>query len=313
MQWTRQQSRRSRFDRARIVPNSQGVSFQRLAVPDQLEVIMKEKPRLDLPNSLMTFVLAVSVIVLLPAAAPAQDAPAAHKYVSPWRTPWTYEGTRGSDHWADLDSQYAACRGKEQSPIDIRDTQKADLPALRFDYRPGLVPYVTNNGATIRVNYEGPGSGDFLIVGDTRYQLTQFHFHRPSEERIHGKAFDMVLHLMHQSSDGKVAGVAVLLEAGRTNATIGKLWAHMPTTEGEVKVEGLEVNPLDLVPLKPGYYTYLGSQTAPPCSEGVTWFVLKTPVEISVQQIEAFARLYPHDVRPLQPLNGRIVQETRSD
>jgi carbonic anhydrase len=241
------------------------------------------------------------------------DADVAHHYVSPWRTPWAYEGPRGSDHWADLDPQYTACAGKEQSPIDIRTTQKAALPALRFDYKPGLIPYVTNNGATIRVNYEAPGSGDFLIVGDARYQLTQFHFHRPSEERIRGKAYDMVLHLMHQSSDGKTAGVAVLLKAGRMNATIAKLWAHMPMAEGDVKVDGLEVNPLDLVPLARGYYTYVGSQTAPPCNEGVTWFVLKTPVEISAQQIQAFAKLYPHDVRAVQPLNGRVVKETRSD
>jgi carbonic anhydrase len=257
------------------------------------------------------------LLLLLPAACASAlgmaDPDTPHKYVSPWRTPWTYEGARGSDHWADLDPQYAACKGKAQSPIDIREAQKTDLPALRFDYRSSPIPYVTNNGATIRVNYEAPGSGIFLIVGDTRYQLTQFHFHRPSEEYIHGKAYDMVLHLMHQSSDGKVAGVAVLLKAGRANSTIANLWAHMPMAEGEVKVDGLEINPLDLVPLKRGYYTYSGSQTAPPCNEGVTWFVLKTPVEISTQQIEAFATLYPHDVRALQPLNGRIVQESRSD
>jgi len=261
----------------------------------------------------MRFVLTASVIVLLPAAAQAQDAPVEHKYVSPWRTPWTYEGTRGSDHWADLDPQYAACRGKEQSPIDIREAQKADLPALRFDYKSSPIPYITNNGATIRVNYGAPGSGDFLIVGAMRYQLTQFHFHRPSEERIHGREFDMVLHLMHQSSDGKVAGVAVMLKVGRANATIQKLWAHMPNSEGDQDVAGLQINPADMLPGKFGYYTYMGSQTAPPCNEGVTWIVLKTPVEISAQQIEAFAKLYPHDVRPLQPLNGRIVQETQSD
>jgi carbonic anhydrase len=261
----------------------------------------------------LAMMFAISPSAMRASALGTPDANAAHQYVSPWRTPWTYEGPRGSDHWAELDPQYAACAGKEQSPIDIQDTQKADLPALRFDYKSGLIPYVTNNGATIRVNYEAPGSGDFLIVGDTRYQLTQFHFHRPSEERIQGKAYDMVLHLMHQSSDGKVAAVAVLLKAGRKNATIDKLWAHMPTTEGDVKVDGLEVNPLDLVPLKRGYYTYIGSQTAPPCSEGVSWFVLKTPVEISAQQIAAFAKLYPHDMRVVQPLNGRIVRETRSD
>jgi carbonic anhydrase len=268
-------------------------------------------------NAALMFALPMVIAISLPAihaaALDTSDADAAHHYVSPWRTPWTYEGPRGSDHWADLDPQYAACRGKEQSPIDIRDAQKADLPALRFDYKPGLIPYVTNNGATIRVNYETPGSGDFLIMGDARYQLTQFHFHRPSEERIQGKAYDMVLHLMHQSSDGKVAGVAVLLKAGRVNATIAKLWAHIPMAEGDLKVDGLEVNPLDLVPLTRGYYTYLGSQTAPPCNEGVTWYVLKTPVAISAQQIEAFAKLYPHDVRAVQPLNGRVVKETRSD
>jgi carbonic anhydrase len=43
----------------------------------------------------------------------------------------------------------------------------------------------------------------------------------------------------------------------------------------------------------------------------VKWFVLKTPVDISAAQIKAFARLYPHDVRPVQPLNGRIVKESQ--
>lgn len=265
----------------------------------------------------LTIALPMMIAMTLPATSASArgttDADVAHHYVSPWRTPWTYAGPRGSEHWADLDPEYAACRGKEQSPIDIRTTQKADLPALRFDYKSGPISYVNNNGATIRVNYEAPGSGDYLIVGDTHYQLTQFHFHRPSEERIHGHGYDMVLHLMHRSRDGKVAGVAVLLKAGRMNASIAKLWAHMPMVEGDLKVKRLDINPLDLIPLKRGYYTYMGSQTAPPCNEGIAWFVLKTPLEISARQIAAFAKLYPHDVRPVQPLNGRIVKETKSD
>ncbi len=239
------------------------------------------------------------------------DAMPAHQYISPWRTPWTYEGERGNDHWAELDPDYTACRGQAQSPVDMRNAKMADLPALRFDYKIGFIDYVNNNGATIRVNYPAPGSGDFLIVGETRYQLTQFHFHRPSEERINGKSYDMVLHLMHQSSEGKIAGVAVMLKAGDANAVVQKLGAHMPKSEGDEKVAGLEINPANMLPRKAGYYTYVGSQTAPPCTEGVTWIVLKTPVEVSPAQIEAFAKLYPHDVRPLQPLNGRIVQESR--
>jgi carbonic anhydrase len=163
------------------------------------------------------------------------------------------------------------------------------------------------------VNYhDAPGSGNFLIVGDKRYQLTQFHFHHPSEEYIHGKPYDMVAHFMHEARDGKVAGVAVLLKAGGANATIQHIWDHMPMIEGkEEEVDGVEVNPAGLLPRETAYYMYTGSLTAPPCTEGVTWFVLKTPVDISAEEIDAFAKLYPHDVRPPQPLNGRVVKQSQ--
>jgi carbonic anhydrase len=228
-----------------------------------------------------------------------------------WRTPWSYDGPLGPDHWGDLDPQYALCReGKAQSPIDIRTAEKADLPDLRFDYHAGPVNIINNGYTAVRVDYLH--SGDFLVVGDQRYELTQFHFHHPSEELIDGKAADMVLHLMHASTDGQVAGVAVLLRAGRANPTVQALWQHMPATTGPLtEIAGLDLNPATLLPEARAYYTYRGSQTAPPCTEGVTWFVLKTPLEIAPEQISAFAKLYPHDVRPPQPLNGRLVKASR--
>jgi carbonic anhydrase len=263
------------------------------------------------PQRWIPFVLLAAAMVLVPASSPAQ-----------WKTHWDYEGPRGAEHWSDLDPAYAICNvGKEQSPIDIQTAEKAQLPALQFESKSRPLKYLLNNGATIRVNYhDAPGSGDSLTVGDTRYQLTQFHFHRPSEEYIHGKPFDMVAHLMYQSSNGKVAGVAVLLKSGRANATIQQLWDVMPRAESKVlpdfshqeaEIAGVGINPAGLLPANLAYYTYMGSVTAPPCTEGVRWYVLKTPVEISARQIEEFARLYPHDVRPVQLLNGRIVQESQ--
>ncbi len=231
-----------------------------------------------------------------------------------WNTPWTYEGARGAEHWSELDPEYSACNGgKEQSPIDIRNAEKAELPPISFEYKNGPLKYLINNGHTIRVNYhDAPRTGSFLIVGDKRYQLTQFHFHRPSEEYINGKQYDMVLHLMHKADDGKVAGVTVLLKAGRANATIQQIWQHMPAGESkEMDIAGVNINPAGLLPPDDAYYMYMGSLTAPPCTEGVTWFVLKTPVDMSAEQIDAFAKLYPHDVRPLQPLNGRVVKESQ--
>lgn len=229
-----------------------------------------------------------------------------------WRTPWSYDGARGPDHWGQLDPDYASCNtGKEQSPIDIRNPAKADLPALRFEYKDGPLRIINNGYTAVRVDYPR-GNGNFLVVGDTRYELTQFHFHHPSEEQIGGKPFDMVIHLMHASSDGKVAGVAVLVKRGNSNPTVQKLWQHMPPAPGKAQeIERVKVNPASLLPRNSAYYTYTGSQTAPPCTEGVTWFVLKAPVEVSREQIDAFAALYPHDVRPVQPLNGRVVQESK--
>jgi carbonic anhydrase len=246
-------------------------------------------------------VLLVVAVIMAPARPRAQ-----------WKTPWSYDGAKGPAHWGDLDPDYAACRdGMEQSPIDIRAAEKAELPALRLEYKSGPLRIINNGYTAVRVNY-APGNENFLIVGDKRYELTQFHFHHPSEEYIRGEPSDMVIHLMHASSDGKVAAVAVLLKAGSANATIQQLWKYMPQTAGnEELIAGVEVNPAGLLPRDTSYYTYMGSQTAPPCTEGVTWFVLKTPMEISADDISAFAKLYPHDVRPLQPLNGRAVKESQ--
>jgi carbonic anhydrase len=252
-----------------------------------------------------------SIVTLMPAVSSAQ-----------WRTPWTYEGDRGPDHWSDLDPAYATCnQGKEQSPIDIQSAVKAELPALQFTSRRGPLKYLINNGYTIRVDYhDAPGVGNLLVVGNKRYQLIQFHFHRPSEETIRGKAFNMVTHLMYKASDGTTAAVAVLMQAGKENPTIQQLWDHMPKKESKVladfshpgeDVPGVEIDPAGLLPRDLSYYTYVGSVTAPPCTEGIEWYVLKTPIEVSQKQIDEFAQLFPHDVRPVQPLNGRIVKETQ--
>jgi len=254
-------------------------------------------------NSGMKFACLLAAAILLPAASLAQ-----------WKTPWTYDGAAGADRWGALDPDYAVCNsGRQQSPIDIRHTAKADLPALRFEFRSEPLKYLINNGKTIRVNYhDAPGAGSFLIAGGARYRLTQFHFHHPSEETVNGRVYAMEVHFMLESSDGKPAGVAVFLEPGEPNAAVQKLWDHMPRSEGkEQEIPGVDIDPATLLPRNTAYYLYIGSVTAPPCTEGVTWFVLKTPVEVSSAQIAAFARLYPHDVRPVQPLNGRMVKESK--
>jgi carbonic anhydrase len=222
---------------------------------------------------------------------------------------WDYGGPLGPSHWGDLNPEFAACRdGHHQSPIDIRAPRKAALPAIEFDYQPSPL-HIIDNGHTIMVNY-APGS--FIRVGGKRYELKQFHFHRPSEEKIDGHAFEMVVHLVHANAEGNLAVVAVLLNKGDDNSLIHELWGDLPKEKGKEEVrDTVQIDLNLLLPADRSYYTFAGSLTTPPCSENVTWFVLKHPVTISTAEIARFSTLYRNDARPTQPLNGRAVLESK--
>ncbi|OQY51822.1 MAG: hypothetical protein B6247_18380 [Candidatus Parabeggiatoa sp. nov. 2] len=148
-----------------------------------------------------------------------------------------------------------------------------------------------------------------LKIGDNAYQLLQFHFHTPSEEAIHGKRTDMVIHLVHQNSQGELAVVALLLKTGdTTNPFIETLWNVMPKTPGKPEQHDVQIDINRLLPTgKNHYYTFAGSLTTPPCSEGVKWLVLKQMGTISPKQLAQYHEVYTENARPLQPLNGRQV------
>lgn len=224
---------------------------------------------------------------------------------------WGYGGANGPAKWSSLDPAFEVCKiGELQSPIDIPATgpRVGDLPSLLFDYKPSPLKII-DNGHTLQVNY-APGS--FLMVSGKKYELLHIEFHKPSEERIAGRGHDMAAHLVHRGPDGKPGVVAVLLDAGDENRLLKTIWDNVPRDKGTEKaVDGVTINALELLPKNRGYYTFSGSMTTPPCTEDVTWFVLKTPVTISPDGIARFGRLYPMNARPVQPVNGRDIQVTR--
>jgi carbonic anhydrase len=253
------------------------------------------------------FIFAISTFVSLTAigVAPAAFAQAAAAAHAPH---WGYSGADGPSHWADLDPSFATCKaGKRQSPIDIKVAKKdSSLAPVQIDYKPSPLNIV-DNGHTIRVNV---ASGSSITVNGTAYTLTQFHFHRPSEEEIAGKKYAMVIHLVNERAGG-AAVIALLVKTGAENSTVQKIWDNLPKEKDkENEVAGVTINAGDLLPSDQNYYNFDGSLTTPPCSEGVKWFVMKTPIEMSAAQIAAFAKLYPMNARPIQPTNGREIKES---
>lgn len=219
---------------------------------------------------------------------------------------WEYSGKRGPLNWAHLDPAYEACgKGKEQSPLDIRGAHldKA-LKPIEFHYISGTMT-LTNTGKTVQVT---PPPGSYMIANGVRYDLVQFHFHHPGEEAVKGKLPDMDIHFVHKSADGKLAVLAVRLNEGNANTVLAGLWPHMPKTVGVTDKTTDEMSPAGLLPQDKGYWTYEGSLTAPPCTEGVQWFVFEEQTEISRDQIQAFGRLYKINSRGVQAAHGRKIQ-----
>jgi carbonic anhydrase len=243
----------------------------------------------------------ISSMLVCSSASPAQEHRPEHT--------WSYSGGQGPNHWGDLKPEFAACKtGHRQSPIDIRNTRKADLPHIQFDYKSSPL-HIIDDGHTIMINY---GSGSYISVGGKTYELKQFHFHRPSEEKIRGEGYDMEAHLVHADQEGNLAVVAILLQNGVQNPLIHKLWDHLPKEKGKEEVlDSVEIDVAGLLPEDRSYYTFPGSLTTPPCSENVAWFVLKHPVAASAAEIEQFRRLYPNNVRPTQAQYDRVVLESK--
>jgi carbonic anhydrase len=229
-------------------------------------------------------------------------------HASSGKAHWTYEGHEGPENWGDLSPDYHLCKdGKHQSPIDIKGAQSAKLDKIKFSYK-ASAKEIINNGHSIQVNMN---KGSSITVGGKTYSLLQFHFHSPSEHTFDGKPADMVAHFVHQAKDGQLGVVAVSMKKGKANKTLASLWKHMPAKTGEHIKLSDKLNINGLMPHNKTYDNYQGSLTTPPCSEGVNWIVLTDQIEVSTEQVAAFTNLFPISVRPVQPLNDRVIQVSK--
>ena len=268
--------------------------------------------RLDLQSPCIAtrFIFAICFMMCITGCGRAKNLPA-HTH----KMKWGYAAENGPDVWGQLNQEYILCGvGTHQSPIDIVDPTPTKLPTISYAYHPATGANIQHNGHTIEVVYP-EGSG--IQIDGTDYQLLQFHFHAPSEHTVAGKPFDIEMHLVHESEDGNLAVVGLLIESGRHHPAFDPVWSHLPSTPLETqRIENSVIDlasmlspnrqiPDEAVRAFPSTYRYNGSLTTPPCSEGVKWIMLTTPVEMSESQIAEFKAIIHGNNRPVQPLNGR--------
>jgi carbonic anhydrase len=221
---------------------------------------------------------------------------------------WSYQGKTGSLVWGRLDPAYQTCaKGHEQSPIDIRGAHlNKALQPIEFHYIAGSLK-LENDGHTI-VAHVNPGS--YMVANGVRYELIEFSFRHPSETAVRSKLTEMEVQLLHRAADGKQAMVAVRLRENMDapNAILAALWPHLPKTAGATEKVTEMVNAGGFLPADRGYWTYMGSLTTPPCTEGVRWFVLEQELSLSRDQTRVFASLFRINTRESQDAHGRRIE-----
>jgi carbonic anhydrase len=221
---------------------------------------------------------------------------------------FTYEeGPHGPDNWEGV------CKtGHSQSPVDITRSEKMPTPPLaplEFHYQSADLDVVNDcNHYLIKVRFPG---NLWLKVARKPYRLSEIDFHEPGENAVKGKRSPMSLELVHLSPEATFLIIEVPVVIGKENPVIKTLWEHIPDPGKEQVTQEVKINAMDLLPADHGFYSYRGSLTHPVCNEGVLWFVMKNPIEMSEAQIAQYRKYYHNRARPLQPLNDRPVTETK--
>jgi len=221
---------------------------------------------------------------------------------------FTYEeGPRGPGHWEGVCNT-----GHMQAPIDLTNPQMVPippLPPLEFKYQPANLDMVNDcNKYEIKARFP---QNQWLKVNRKPYRLSEIDFHEPGENAVNGVRPPMSMLMVHLSPEATVLVIEVPVVVGKENPVIKTMWEHIPKGGKESVVEGVKINAADLIPADHGFYRFPGSLTTPICNEGVQWFLMKHPVEMSAAQIAEYKKYYHDTARPLQPLNKRPLVESK--
>ena len=236
-------------------------------------------------------------------------APADKKEAHATTVHWGYEGAGAPENWGKLSPKFSICAaGRNQSPIDIKNTVDADLPPINFKYNMLSPADIINDGHTVQVNL---WSGGEITLDGEQFTLKQFNFHTPSENTIDGKKFPLEMQLVHLNKKNEIAIVSILFEPGKDDDLLTTLWKNIPLKAGEShKLDAKALKTMEFESKLNSYYRFNGSLTTPPCTEGVRWIVMKNTRHVSQAQVLAFQKALTHsNNRPVQAMNARVIVE----
>jgi carbonic anhydrase len=225
----------------------------------------------------------------------------------PFVSSFAYSGASAPWRWSDIKDEWKLCgAGKKQSPVDLSGAKiDPKLKALKFNYQHGTTTLGFAN-QTIQGDVE---LGSWIDIDGDRYDLKKVTVHTPSEHRVNGLPFEMEVQFHHRELSGRTAVVAVLVTAGKSHPAFLRMANKLPRYEGETATLDRFVW-TDILPTKRTYWQYEGSDTAPPCHEGVQWLVFTNTIDAATREIDSLAQLQKNNARPVQELGRRTLRRS---
>jgi len=234
---------------------------------------------------------------------------------------WSYKGNLGPARWGQINPEFKLCaEGKNQSPINKKVVNVDDILSINYQTEPlillndgetelviGSTQELINDGHTLQINTADVKEN--IVYGKNKYHLVQFHFHSPSENLLNGESNPLEIHFVHQGTNGRVIVVGVFVKSGEFNETLQTIIDNVsPVKDTEYTIQKVSVNPANLIPDNKNYFAFKGSLTTPPCTEGLQWIVMETPITATPAQIMQIRKIINGDnARHIQPLRDRVI------
>lgn len=259
----------------------------------------KEEPKMTITEPLTP----KETALLAPIREAQVEAEEKEKNEPPRILPWNYADI-GPTQWSKVNPDYVLCeKGLEQSPIALRWSKPMVGRKLEFFYNPGVYQ-VEVHPQKLQLTF---GKGNYSLVDGKKWHLVALQAHTPGEHSFGKKKFPLEVHLIHYDEEQTRLGVmAVMFKVGKPHPGLEALLKNLPAEKpGRAFVESEPLNPSLFLPLVTTHYAYQGSLTFPPCTEGVAWTVLNTPLEVSAEQLVRLQKVLGPNARPAQPWNHR--------
>ncbi|KAK2782296.1 hypothetical protein FQN53_000112 [Emmonsiellopsis sp. PD_33] len=211
----------------------------------------------------------------------------------------------GPTNWHAISPDNMLCAtGTCQSPININGSIAQEPTGI-----------VAMNVAAQDVKFENLGTNvEVVIAGTTmvngrEFVMEQFHFHTPSEHVINGEQFPAEVHMVHSAKDPdnpeEVAVISLVIQATASDSvhsldTVISHISQIPTAGDSVDITQLDISDIVTTVNALPMFTYTGSLTTPPCTEGVPFFILAEAMPLHIDTVNALKAVVGHNARFLQ-------------